>query len=96
MNIWFISRSNVAAVGGAGIGIGFMQVPLLYHVHDTIHILHVVFNNEIGHLIRYHRSNMDLDLQSLFGLRRRVYRPRNSLPPPAFGLIYDGAIGRPR
>jgi hypothetical protein len=23
-------------------------------------------------------------------------RPRNSPPPPAFGLIYEGAIGQPR
>ncbi len=39
-----------------------------------------------------HRLNIDLDLQSFFGLH--VYscthwlRPRNFPPPPAFGLIY--------
>jgi hypothetical protein len=52
MNIWFISRSNVAAVGGAGIGIGFMQVPLPYtvpYVHNTVPI-HVAFNDKIGHI----------------------------------------------
>jgi hypothetical protein len=43
------------------------------------------------------RINIELDLQSLFGLH--VYscthwlRPHNS---PAFGLIYVGAIGQPR
>ncbi len=43
---------------------------------------------------------MELDLQSLFGLHVHVHscshrlRPRN--PPPAFGLIYEGAIGQPR
>ncbi len=44
---------------------------------------------------------MELDLQIL--LRLHVYscthwlRPRNSLPPsPAFGLIYEGAIGQAR
>jgi hypothetical protein len=48
-----------------------------------------------------HKLNMKLDLQSLFGLH--VYscihwlRPRNPTPPPpAFGLIYEGAIGQPR
>jgi hypothetical protein len=40
--------------------------------------------------------------QSLFGfLCIQLYitnwlRPRNSPPPPAFGLIYEGAIGQPR
>jgi hypothetical protein len=43
---------------------------------------------------------MELDLQSLFGLH--VYRQLFSLaetpypPPPAFELIYEGAIGQPR
>ncbi len=46
--------------------------------------------------------NMELDLQSLFmllctavliGLRARNPPP---LPPNAFGLIYEGAIGQPR
>ncbi len=45
------------------------------------------------------RLNMELDLQSLFGLH--VYsctywlRPRNS-PPPAFELKYEDAIGQQR
>jgi hypothetical protein len=50
------------------------------------------------------RLNMELDLQSLFGLHVHScsywLRPRNAttpLPPyPAFGLIYEGAIGQPR
>jgi hypothetical protein len=48
-----------------------------------------------------HRLNMELDLQSLFGLHvhscTRWLRPRNPSPhPSAFGLIYEGAIGQPR
>jgi hypothetical protein len=50
-----------------------------------------------------HRLRMELNLQSLFGLHvlscTRWLRPRNSppsTPPPAFGLIYEGAIGQPR
>ncbi len=49
-----------------------------------------------------HRLNMELDLQSLFGLHvhscTHLLRPRKTLPPspPAFGLIYEGAIGQPR
>jgi hypothetical protein len=50
-----------------------------------------------------HMLNMELDLQSLFGFQCTVQlyptiwlRPRNSHPPPAFGLIYEGAIGQPR
>jgi hypothetical protein len=45
-----------------------------------------------------HRLNMELDLQILFGLHvhscTHWLRPRNSPPPPAFGLISEGAIGR--
>jgi hypothetical protein len=46
--------------------------------------------------------NMELDLQSLFGLHvhgcTHWLRPRNLPPPPAFGLIYKVAtgIGQPR
>ncbi len=47
-----------------------------------------------------HSLNMELDLQSLFGLHVHScihwLRPRNLPPPPAFGLIYEGAIGQPR
>ncbi len=47
--------------------------------------------------IVWHRLNMELDLQSLFGLLCCTHwlRPRNS-PLPAFGLIYEGAIGQQR
>jgi hypothetical protein len=52
--------------------------------------------------ISYHRLNMDLDLQSLFGLHvhRCTHWPRPLNPPPppksAYWLIYGGAIGQPR
>jgi hypothetical protein len=44
------------------------------------------------------RLNIELDLQSLFGLHVQLYtaslaeRPQS--PPPAFGLENEGAIGR--
>ncbi len=42
-----------------------------------------------------HRLNMELDLLSLFGLYLHScthwIRLRNPPPPPAFGIIYDGA-----
>ncbi len=45
---------------------------------------------------------MELDLQSLFGLHGHTAQlfslteaPQPS-PPPAFGLIYEAAIGQPR
>ncbi len=41
---------------------------------------------------------MVLDLQSLFGVHvhscTHGLRPRNP-PPPALGLIYEGAVGQP-
>jgi hypothetical protein len=41
-----------------------------------------------------HRSNMEVDLQSLFGLNVHTcthwLRPRCSPPPPAFGLVLRG------
>jgi hypothetical protein len=47
-----------------------------------------------------HRLDMQLDLQSLFWLhvhsRTHWLRPRNPSLPPAFGLIYEGAIGQLR
>jgi hypothetical protein len=49
------------------------------------------------------RLNIELDLQSLFGLLSRDrhscthwLRPLSSPPPSAFGLVYEGAIGQPR
>jgi hypothetical protein len=43
-----------------------------------------------------HRLNIELDRQSLFELRVHscTHWPRPP-PPPAFGLIFDGAIGQP-
>ena len=47
-----------------------------------------------------HRLNMELDLQSLFGLLCTAvligWDPATSPLPAAFGLIYEGAIGLPR
>ncbi len=47
-----------------------------------------------------HRLNMELHLQSLFGLHvhscTHWLRSRNSPLPPAFGLTNEGAIGLPR
>ncbi len=41
---------------------------------------------------------MELDLQSIFGLHEHscthCLRLRNSSPPPAFGLIYEGVNGQ--
>jgi hypothetical protein len=49
---------------------------------------------------KVHWSNVELDLQSLFGLHMLSctywLRPRNSPTPPAFGLTYEGAFGQPR
>ncbi len=46
-----------------------------------------------------HRFNMEYDLQSLFGLLCTAvpvgWDPVTP-PPPAFGFIYEGAIGQPR
>jgi hypothetical protein len=43
-----------------------------------------------------HRLNMKLDLQSLFGLLcTTVLIGRDHATPPAFVLIYEGAIGHP-
>jgi hypothetical protein len=46
-----------------------------------------------------HRLNMKLGLQRLFGLHvhscTHWLRPRNP-HPPAFGLVYEAAIGQPR
>ncbi len=47
-----------------------------------------------------HGLQMELDLQSLFGLHvhscTHWLRPRTPIHPPPFGLIYEGAIGQPR
>ncbi len=43
-----------------------------------------------------HRLNMELDLQSLLGLHDTAVPIGWDPPPPAFGLIYEGAIGQPR
>jgi hypothetical protein len=54
----------------------------------------------ISHIVAepyFHRLNMELDL-----IWAPVYscthwlKPRNSPPPHAFGLIYEGAIGQSR
>jgi hypothetical protein len=48
-----------------------------------------------------HWINMEIDLQRFFGLLCTAVliawlRPRISPRPPAFGLIYEGAIGQQR
>jgi hypothetical protein len=46
-----------------------------------------------------HRLNRELDLQSIFGLYvhcAELYSTPSPIIPPAFGLIYEGAIGQPR
>jgi hypothetical protein len=55
----------------------------------------VLSMHQVGYL---HRLNMELDLQSLFGLHvlSCIYWLRPHPPPPPFGLIYEGAIGQPR
>ncbi len=42
------------------------------------------------------RLNINLDLQSLFGLLSSLAETPQLPPPPAFGLVYEGAIGQPR
>jgi len=58
-----------------------------------------LFSDYQGYLhSHWPKVNMELDLQSLFVLLCTAvligWGPRN--PPPAFGLIYEGAIGQPR
>jgi hypothetical protein len=62
----------------------------LYNItHNLLRLFHQGFQY-------IHRLNMELDLQSWL----HVYsctpwlRPRNSPPPPAFGLKYKGVIGQ--
>ncbi len=47
-----------------------------------------------------HRLNMELDLQSLFGLLRAAvligWDPATTPLPPHLGSYYEGAIGQPR
>ncbi len=55
-------------------------------------------------IIADHRLNKELELQSLFGLHvtwcTQLYSlaetPETHTPPPAFGLLNEGAIGQPR
>ncbi len=65
----------------------------------------VLQNNSLRYIFdqECHRLNMGLDLQSLFGLHvhhmhscTHWLSPATPPPPPAFGLIYEGAIGQPR
>jgi hypothetical protein len=60
-----------------------------------------LLRHQIDFLMSFHnRLNIELDLQSIFWLHvhscTHWLRPRNPPPhPPAFGLIYEGAIGQP-
>jgi hypothetical protein len=57
----------------------------------------VYFREKVTPWGRGHRLNMELDLQSLFGLHvpSCTYwpRPRNP-PPPHLGSLYEGVIGQ--
>ncbi len=48
--------------------------------------------------ITSHGLNMELDLQSYLVSCALLYSLAETLqlPPPSFGLIYEGAIGQPR
>ncbi len=46
-----------------------------------------------NYIFLVHRLKTELDLQRLFLAPVPI---SNSSPPPAFGLIYEGAIGQPR
>jgi hypothetical protein len=59
----------------------------------------IVFTSQFT--AQVHRLHVELDLQSLLGLLYTAVliglRPNNSPRiPPAFGLIYEGAIGQQR
>jgi hypothetical protein len=67
----------------------------LYKATFTVNVL------ETNMSASAHRLNMELDLQSLFGLLRTAVligckSPQLPPPPPMFGLKYEGAIGQPR
>ncbi len=47
----------------------------------------------IGPLVKYGVRSLEFFWAPVYS---RSNWPRNSPPPPAFGLIYDGAIGQPR
>ena len=51
-----------------------------------------------GAVATYQRLNMELDLQSFFGIQVKSCTHCIPQPPnlPAFGLICEGAIGQPR
>jgi hypothetical protein len=72
-------------------------------MEDTYVYFHAVSQRGTYMIGRQPLVNMELDLQSLFGLYvhscTHWLRSRTSLPPPphpAFGLIYENAIGQPR
>ncbi len=60
------------------------------------------FSIGIAQVGQTHRLNMEVDLQSLFGLHVHSCTvligldPATPPLPPAFGLIYEGAIGQQR
>jgi hypothetical protein len=67
---------------------------------SVITVIREVFWLKLGTKTLYHRLNMELDRQSLFGLLcTAVFIVRDPATPPSsplFGLIYEGAIGQPR
>ncbi len=79
----------------------YIQYTILHHHQREIIDVEGSPGTNPTHFFRKgHRLNMELDLQSLFGLLctavlRLAETPQLPLPP-AFGLIYEAAIGQPR
>ncbi len=86
------------------VGIPRRRRPLLMALLSKVSSNSITRLSGLGLTRKYRHTycgfNMELDLQSLFGLHvhscTHWLRPRNSPPPPAIGLIYEGAIGQPR
>jgi hypothetical protein len=65
----------------------------------------IKFYKNVAALDAIHMLTMDLVLQSLFGLHVHTahctavligWYPATPLPPPAYALLNEGAIGQPR
>ncbi len=79
-NLWM---SSLFTVGGDTGERG--RRPCMYTVQCTVYSI-----------VPVHRLNMELYIQILFGLYVHSCTDWLGLPPPAFWLIYEGAIGQPR
>jgi hypothetical protein len=62
----------------------------------------ISYNFKPAGFVFLHSLNIEVDLQSLFGLHvtwcAQLYSlaETQQLPPPAVGLVYEGAIGQQR